>query len=240
MTDLIDLDRLRRELSEVGTSERAVGAKAYLKSDLEFLGAAVPDMRRWIKKWLRERPDLSRAQLVSAAKQLWRLPVNDFRHSSAILLQLRGGLLDPRDLPMLERMIRESKTWAYVDLLAVHVVGPLAERHDLSSELDRWAADPDFWIRRSAMLALLGPLKRGEGEWKRFARYADDMLEEDEFFIRKAIGWILRDVSKIDPARVVAWLEPRAARASGVTMREAVRYLDESDRERLMTLSRGG
>jgi len=238
VTDLIDLDILRRELTAVGTPERAVGAKAYLKSDLEFLGAAVPDVRRSAKKWLRERPDLSRTQLVSAVRTLWRPPVHEFRTFAAVLLQLRHGLLDPKDLSRLERMIREAKSWAYVDLLAVHTVGPLVERHDLFAELDRWARDPDFWVRRSALLAFLLPLKRGEADWKQFVRYADEMLEEKEFFIRKAIGWVLRDVAKTHPARVVAFVEPRAQRASGVTMREAVKYLDEPDRDRLMDLYR--
>jgi 3-methyladenine DNA glycosylase AlkD len=64
------------------------------------------------------------------------------------------------------------------------------------------------------------------------------MLGEKEFFIRKAIGWVLREVAKNRPAEVVAWLAPRTGRASGVTMREAVKYLPEADRDRLMAAYR--
>ena len=64
------------------------------------------------------------------------------------------------------------------------------------------------------------------------------MLDEKEFFIRKAIGWVLREVGKKRPAEVVAWLAPRTGRASGVTMREAVKYLPEADRDRLMAAYR--
>src|SRR5262245_60285477 len=110
----------------------------------------------------------------------------------------------------------------------------MVERHaELNASLDRWAADPDFWIRRSALLALLPALNRGDGDWERFARYADAMLEEKEFFIRKAIGWVLREVGKRRPELVYAWLAPRAGRASGVTMREAVRCLPAAQREAL-------
>ena len=83
------------------------------------------------------------------------------------------------------------------------------------------------------MLCLLPALRRGGGDFDRFAGYADAMLDEREFFIRKAIGWVLREVSKKRPALVAEWLGPRTARASGVTFREAVKYLDPSDRERL-------
>ncbi len=84
------------------------------------------------------------------------------------------------------------------------------------------------------MLALLIPLRRGEGEFDRFARYADAMLDEKEFFIRKAIGWILREVSKKRPEIVHAWIAPRTHRASGVTMREALKYLPDGQRDGLM------
>lgn len=100
---------------------------------------------------------------------------------------------------------------------------------DTVETLDRWASDEDFWLRRSAMLALLKPLRRGAGDFDRFAAYADTMLEEKEFFIRKAIGWILREASRKQPDRVTAWLEPRIPRASGVTVREAVKYLPDKD-----------
>jgi 3-methyladenine DNA glycosylase AlkD len=123
-----------------------------------------------------------------------------------------------------------------VDALAADVAGSLARRFpELGDTLDRWAGDEDFWIRRSAMLALLVPLRRGDlAEFVRFARYADQMLEEWEFFIRKAIGWVLRETAKRDPALVAGWLATRTHRASGVTMREAVKYLAVSDRETLM------
>ena len=64
------------------------------------------------------------------------------------------------------------------------------------------------------------------------------MLDEKEFFIRKAIGWVLREAAKKRPTEVVAWLAPRTGRTSGVTIREAVKYLAEADRERLMTAYR--
>ena len=64
------------------------------------------------------------------------------------------------------------------------------------------------------------------------------MLAEREFFIRKAIGWVLRETSKKQPDRVYAWLEPRAGRASGVTVREAVKYLSDAQRDTILAAYR--
>jgi 3-methyladenine DNA glycosylase AlkD len=116
------------------------------------------------------------------------------------------------------------------------VAGDLAARFpdELAGTLDRWSADPDFWLRRSALLALLGPLRRGGGDFERFARYADGMLAEKEFFIRKAIGWVLRETGKRRPELIAGWLGPRVHRASGVTVREAVRHLPPNLRDALL------
>jgi 3-methyladenine DNA glycosylase AlkD len=133
----------------------------------------------------------------------------------------------------MERLIRGSRTWALVDPLAIDIAGPLLERYpELNRRLDRWSVDRDFWVRRSALLAQLGRLRRGGG-FGQFAVYADQMLEEREFFIRKAIGWVLRETAKKQPELVSDWLEPRIARASSVTIREAIKYLPADSRRRL-------
>ncbi|MGB6850982.1 MAG: DNA alkylation repair protein [Thermoanaerobaculia bacterium] len=231
----IAADGIREELARVGTPERAAGAKKYLKSDLEFLGVRTPDLRLVLKGWLRSCPGISRQDLLAVARELWSRPVFDLRNFAAALLVEQLELLAPDDLHLIERWLRESETWALVDHLSVHAAGPLVERHpELATELDRWAEDADFWVRRAAMLALLLPLRRGEGDWQRFTRYAETMLEEREFFIRKAIGWVLREVSKKSPERVRDFVAPRTDRISGVTLREAVKYLPADDREALL------
>ena len=141
---------------------------------------------------------------------------------------------------LLERLLRESRTWALVDGLAGSVVGSLVERAPTAAAaLDRWAVDGDFWIRRSALLALLVPLRGGAGDFDRFGRYAEAMLDEKEFFIRKAIGWVLRDTGRKRPDMVFGWLLPRAARASGVTLREACKPLSIDQRAAIEAARRG-
>jgi alkylated DNA nucleotide flippase Atl1/3-methyladenine DNA glycosylase AlkD len=222
-----EVKAIAEALRALGTPERAEGAKAYLKSDLEFLGVATPPLRAAAKEWLRAHPDLDHPAFLALVEALWKPPVHELRSFGIELLVAKRGLLESGDLDLLEDLLRRSRSWAYVDALAASVVGPLVERDPrLNARLDRWAKDPDFWIRRSALLALLPPLRRGEGDWPRFARYADAMLHEKEFFIRKAIGWVLREVSKKHPGRVRAFLREREGKVSGVTRREAEKYLD--------------
>jgi 3-methyladenine DNA glycosylase AlkD len=230
-----DAAGIESELRALGTPQRAASEKAYLKSDLEFTGTAVPATRSVIRSWSLARPGLTRRELVAVTRALWARPVFECRMAAVELLDANSALLRADDDVLVEHMLRTARTWALVDGLAEHVMGGLTERYpELAAVLDRWARDDDFWLRRSAMLALLRPLRRAEGDFERFSRYADQMLEEKEFFIRKAIGWVLRETAKRRPELVAAWLAPRVHRASGVTLREAVKPLPAEVRERLI------
>lgn len=175
-------------LRPLGTPERAAGSKEYLKSDLEFFGATVPDMR-----------------------------------------------LSGEHLATVEELIRGSFTWALVDGLACNVAGAIALRDPGASwrRIDTWACDGNFWVRRSALLTLLPGIRCGKPDLTRFTRYAESMLAEKEFFIRKAIGWVLREIARRDPEFTMEWTENHIFEMSGVTFREAVRRLPVSEAERL-------
>jgi len=226
---------LERTLRGLGTPGRAVSEKAYLKSDLEFAGTGVPAIRSVITSWRRAQAGLTHDDLAGLVRALWASPLYECRQAAVILLEHSTRLLAAADTGLIEQLLRTSGTWALVDGLAANVAGDLAERYpELGGTLDRWASDDDFWMRRSALLALLVPLRRGGGDFERFAGYADQMLDEKEFFIRKAIGWVLRETARRRPGLVADWLGPRLPRASGVTVREAVRPLPAEIRERLL------
>ena len=219
------------DLRARATSGRAEHEKAYLKSDLTHYGTSVPAIRSVARSVGSRHPDLSHAELWSLVDALWTAPVHERRLVAVELLDLLHDRLQRRDIARLERLLRQSRTWALVDPLAALVVGRLADRYvPLGAVLDRWATDRDFWLRRAALLTSLVALRRGEGDFDRFCGRAEAMLEDREFFIRKAIGWVLRDTARKRPDLVYAWLLPRAARASTVTLREAVKPLSEQQR----------
>ena len=241
---------IERELRAQGNARVGLGQKADREKHipdppgprikLEYLGARVPVVRSTTKAALRAHPVTERGDLVALAERLWDAGVYDLRLAAIDALRARIDLLEAGDLETLERFVREAQTWALLDTLSISVLGPLVERYpELVATLDRWAEDEDFWVRRQAMLSLLPALRRGGG-FGRFARYADAMLDEREFFIRKVIGWVLREVSKKRPELVIEWLAPRTGRASGVTFREAVKYLPAEEKERLTAAFREG
>jgi 3-methyladenine DNA glycosylase AlkD len=226
---------IEARLARLGTPQRAAGSKAYLKSALRFLGNDTATLRQEARHWRTGHADWDLDSLIGLTEALWRRQVFELRSLALVLLVTHAAEFEPQHLAFLEQLLRNSQTWALVDEIAPRLVGPLLVRHprEVGRVIDRWAKDADFWIRRAAILALLLPMRRGEGDWKRFERYADLLLADREFFIRKAIGWVLREAVKTTPDRVVAFVEPRAARCSGVTWREATRKLPARERRRL-------
>src|SRR5699024_2378337 len=127
-------------------------------------------------------------------------PVHERRAAATMVLIQSKDCLGASDADLIAHLLREAKTWALVDPLAEDLVGPLSEDGaGFDRTIERWAIDEDFWIRRSALLTHLVPLRQGRGDFDRFSRFADAMLEDREVFIRKAISWVLRDTSRKRP-----------------------------------------
>ncbi|MBW8487406.1 DNA alkylation repair protein [Actinomadura parmotrematis] len=225
--------RIEAELRALADPDRARYERRYLKSDLAHLGVPVPAIRKIALPAVRDVPP--RADLRALANVLWAAreggrPLHETRVAAIEVLVRRAEILDTRDLGFAERLIRDSATWAHVDGLAEKVVGVLLSRHpETGTALDGWVADPCMWIRRSALLALLPGVRRGTPDLARLSRYGDAVLAEKEFFIRKALGWLLREQARHDPAWVRDWTAARIGAVSGVTFREAVRRLPKSD-----------
>lgn len=245
---------IESELRDRGSSVRATKERAYLKSDLVHFGVGVPETRTIVRTALRGA-ELDHDGIVALVEALWNSmgalddvgragdftgtdrgsPVYECRSAATMVLIQTKDHLGAGDSDFFERLLREARTWALVDPLAGDAVGPLSE-HDAEFDpvLERWAVDEDLWLRRSALLAHLRPLRQGRGDFVRFSRFADGMLDEKEFFIRKAIGWVLRDTARRRPELVFDWILPRAHRTSGVTLREVVKHLSPEQREELL------
>jgi 3-methyladenine DNA glycosylase AlkD len=231
------VEELDARLRAAADPDRAPAEQAYLKSELVHLGVGVPATRRAVKATLREHGHLGREDLVAVVDALWSVEVYERRLAAVEVLTAKPPMtLSVTDANWLEGLLRACRTWALLDPLVIGAVSALVERDPSGWDpvVRRWAEDEDVWVRRAALLAHLPTLRRGEGDWVRFAELADPMLEEREFFVRKAIGWVLRETAKKRPQLVADWLEPRAHRAAGLTIREAVKPLPADDRDRIL------
>lgn len=175
--DFIDL-ALQRESSW----SRAEESEARHGGGHRYYGASVGAVRGTVRDALRRHPELTRDDVTSLSSELWEVPVYERRLAAVVLLQSRVSLLTNTDLTRIEGFVRSARLAALVDPLAIDIVGPLVEGLDVvgrvraDSVLDRWARDPDVWLRRAALLSPLRALRAGAGDWARFVRHARPLL----------------------------------------------------------------
>lgn len=228
---------LRAALLSQASAARARGAKLYLKSELQFLGVSVPAIRREARAFQRTHPELDRRTLARLTKQLWATGVHELRSLAIAILERYVQHLRADDVSLLLKFASSADTWAHIDWLAIKVLGPIVAREPaLSERLIACGKDSNFWVRRSALLALHDPLLAGRGDFALFERLAVPLLPEREFFIRKAIGWVLRATARRTPERTIGFVERYAGQMSTVTFREATRALPAPVQRRLLAL----
>src|SRR3989442_8943834 len=229
-----------RRLRRAGSAARARGEKAYLKSELQFWVTGQDQIRLAVREFCDAHRDLSRADLRELAETLYASDVHELRASAIGVLERNHPTLVDRDLPWLITLVRKSKSWAYVDWIAPKVIGDVIARDPRSRKrLAIWAKDDDFWVRRAALLAEHNALRAGGGDFAVWSRLAAPMLGEREFFIRKAIGWVLREVSKKRPERTYEFLRKHRDRVSNLSLKEGAKYLPAPHRKALGLPGRG-
>lgn len=230
---MFDADGIARDvearLSAVGDPASAAQQRRYMKNAMRFHGVPNAALKAEARRVWKEHPELGHDGAIAVLRALWATEWWDLRLLGVFLLDLRKKkILGPADLGLLVELCRDAACWAHVDEIATHLVGgAVLEKHpEERARLRVWARDPDsFWVRRTALLAQLRALRAGGGDFELFEEIAVPMLGEQEFFVRKAIGWVLRDVSKKRPELVRAFVERHGERMSGLTRREATKYL---------------
>ncbi|UXM90087.1 DNA alkylation repair protein [Paenarthrobacter sp. JL.01a] len=219
------VESIRSKLRAGGDAERARGAQAYMKSDMPSLGVRVPEVRRMVKSAAMEFPPTSPEELRTATLTLWReAGAREERYAAIDLTGLRMVKEDLAMLAVYEEIIRTGAWWDLVDGVSHRICALLlAHRDTITPLLLRWATDADMWIRRAAITAQLGA--KSTTDTVLLARVISANLADKEFFIRKAIGWSLREYSKTDPEWVRGFVEEHREALSPLSKREATRLL---------------
>lgn len=221
MSELADL---RQALEAVADPERAPAMRAYMKDRFAFLGIGAADRRAAARPFMRAARDLDGPATVALAERLWGEDERELQYVAADLLRQNAARLGPELLPRIADLITTRSWWDTVDSLASHTVGTMVAEHpSLGAVMDEWIASPNIWIARTAILHQLGYGERTDSD--RLFAYAVARAADTEFFIRKALGWALRQYARTDPDAVARFVDDHRGDLSGLTIREATRHL---------------
>ncbi|NLH70547.1 MAG: DNA alkylation repair protein [Brooklawnia sp.] len=220
---------IRDALATAANPERAAQQQAYLKSTMPCHGVGNPTVRMIVRNACERRPELTRDEWIAAIRSLWVTATHREERLAAIELAdakrrwAGGDLMD-----LYESMAVTGAWWDLVDPLASHLVAEVLRREpEQASRIRAWAQADDLWLRRVAICCQL-----------RFGTETDtDLLAEvivanlfdtkfgTGFFIRKAIGWALREYAQVDPSWVRSFVDQHSDRLATLSRREALKHL---------------
>ena len=229
MVDRTLIAKVRRALAVAANPDDAPAMQAYMKSTMPYRGVKTPVQTRIWKEVFGRRPLPDFESWRDTALALWREAKYREERYGAIALtgdrQYRH-FQTLATISLYEEFVVTGAWWDYVDVVASRRVGSLLERYPaaMSRLMRRWSRAPNLWKRRTAILSQLSRKDRTDIELLYHCIGAN--LDDREFFIRKAIGWALRQYAWTNPAEVRAYVRAHADRLSPLSFREATKHLD--------------
>lgn len=218
------LERLTAAYAAAADPGRAATAQAYMKDVAPFLGIPAPQRRALSRTVLLGTPRPDETDCAAVALRCWRLPEREYHYFAVDYLRRHVGRCSSGLLPVARHLVTTVSWWDTVDLLAAHVVGALvAADRRLAADMDAWIADDDLWVARTALLHQLRYSERTDTE--RLFAYCLRQSAHTDFFVRKAIGWSLREYAKTDPDAVRDFVARERGRFAPLTVREALKNI---------------
>jgi 3-methyladenine DNA glycosylase AlkD len=197
---------------------------AYMRHQFPYVGIAAPEQRVLNRAVLDGLGHPTEADLRIVAEACWLRDEREYQYFAVRLLRRYVGICGAGFLNVVRPLITTKPWWDTIDELAAHVVGPLVAKHPgLVATMDDWSDDTNMWLVRTAILHQVR--YRDTTDSERLFRYCGAQAGHRDFFVRKAIGWALREYAKVAPDAVRAFAAEHSAELSGLSRREALKNI---------------
>ncbi|MDP2772040.1 MAG: DNA alkylation repair protein [Nocardioides sp.] len=220
--------QVRSALAAAGDPELAAGQQRYMKSEMPYYGVTLPALRKLLRPLLKAHPPKSRESWEATVRALWDEATHREEWYAAIAVARHpaaAGWLDPASLDLWRHLVTTGAWWDVVDDIAANLVGGVLAGHraEVTPVMRAWAVNAHLWLRRTAVICQLGAKDETDLDLLRFA--IESNVDDPTFWLRKAIGWSLRQYARTDPDWVLAEVERLDGRLSGLSRREALKHL---------------
>jgi 3-methyladenine DNA glycosylase AlkD len=222
------ITKLKSLLEANADPESAVAMSKYMRDQFAYLGIRAPEMQVLIPQFIRENGVPEEADVVEIIKELWDLPQREYQYAAlSILSKLRKKVPQER-IKLLEHLIVTKSWWDTIDSIASNDVGMYFKLYpeQIASYTAKWMDSGNYWLQRTAILFQLK--YKTQTDTRLLFTYIGRLAQEKEFFIRKAIGWALREYSKTDPTAVLQYVEHYPL--SPLSAKEALKWLQSRNK----------
>ncbi len=225
MSSLAYLEPLLEQYEAQRDPLRAAHMKKYMKDQFDFYGIGTSARRAIMTAHIREYgwPDWSRIEQIT--RKLWEMDERECQFTVIDLLNRMKKKLGPEKLPLMEYLITTKSWWDTVDGVAGWLVGAILKKYPehIKPLTTRWMDSENIWLQRSCLLFQLQYKK--DTDLDLLFGFIDRLSDHKSFWIRKAIGWVLREYSKTDPQTVQQYVDAHPE-LSGLSKREALKVIN--------------
>lgn len=206
--------------------ERAAKMQAYMKTQHAFFGVPAPLRKQLFKQAIKQFPVADAEQYQRVILSLWRGSHREMQYQALQVAENAKPFRTKEQMPLYEELLASAENWDTVDWIAITLVGLLIKSEPaLQHYLLRWREADNFWLRRAALIAHIK--HKRHTDTKLLSETILMLASEREFFIRKAIGWVLREYSKTDPVWVYDFVTCYEGKLSGLSIREALKHINK-------------
>lgn len=218
----MDANELFNLLEQNRDIERAQQMSAYMRNQFPFLGITSPKRRELSREFLKE----ARQKLVidwDFVYECWNKPEREYQYVAIDYLKRMEQFLTANDVPKIKEIALRKSWWDTIDSLDKIIGSIVLEYPEVNDVLLKWSVAENIWLRRIAINHQRGRKEKTDTEL--LEKIIVNNLGDSEFFINKAIGWILRDYSKVNPDWVRAFIEKYKEELAPLSIREGSKYI---------------
>lgn len=220
-------DAIREALAAAGDPTKAAQQQRYMKSSMPYRGLTSPELRALLRPLLKAYEPASRTAWEATVRELWDGATHREEWYAALSVarhRLARPWLDPESLPLWRHLVTTGAWWDVVDETATHLVRDTLAGHPeaVTPVVDAWSVDEDLWLRRASVICQVG--RGADTDVELLRRVVEANVADRSFWLRKAIGWALRDYARTDPAWVWSEVDRLGDHLSGLSRREATKH----------------
>jgi len=214
---------LKAEFQKAANPKISKEMAAYMRNQFAFLGIKTPERRNIQKPFLHKDALPDKSQLHKTVRHFWNKAEREYQYFAQELAMKYSKNIEPDDIELYEYMITNKSWWDTVDMIATKLVGAYLKKYPnrINEYVNKWIASGNIWLQRTAILFQLK--YKNDLDTELLQEIILQLKDTDEFFINKAIGWILREYAKINPQWVIDFTNK--TKLNNLSMREALKNI---------------
>ena len=218
------LNTLTQLFKQNAHKKNSVRMAQYMKGHFSYFGIKSPLRKKLQREWWQGESIKYKSELVTLISGLWELEEREFQYVALDLGKRYKKYLSPNSIPFTQNLVMTKSWWDTVDAIASHFVGAVVYNSPETRKImDEWIDHKNMWIRRTAILHQLNFKEKTDSD--RLFLYCEKRMGETDFFIRKAIGWALRQYSYIDSKSVIQFVKYHDSELSTLSKTESLKAL---------------